>query len=99
MWKVEETEDVKAQFAKDFKNGLISFEDITILKKWTQLMEKGGVEEICKHPIFDDHALDGDWKGYRSSCFSRSGRIIYKEENGRFIIADVRITPDHNYKR
>lgn len=99
MWKVSETPEVKKQLIEDFNRGAITKEDIQIIKKWTELMEKGGVEEICKHRTFDDHPLDGDWRGYRSSCFSGSGRIIYKEENGIFTIKVVRVSPNHNYKR
>lgn len=99
MWKVTETKKVRESLRKDFKSGKITVEDIKIIKKWTSLIEQGGVEEICKHPAFDDHPLDGNWKGYRSSCFSRSGRIIYTERDGEFIIEVVRITADHNYRR
>ena len=62
-------------------------------------MEKIGPDELMRMGKYDDHHLDGEWKGFRSACFSPSGRIIYSVDDGKIIIKVVRISPDHDYKR
>ena len=96
-WKVRFTKDVENKLKNDFKRGNITIEDIKIIKVWRNRIEQFGPEKIREIPVYDDHKLDKQWKGYRSSCFSSSGRIIYRIIDDEIIVEVVRITPDHNY--
>ena len=64
-------------------------------------MEEFGPEYIAKSSNWRDHPLKHKWSGYRASCFSLKGRIIYRIIDERTIeICEVeRITPTHDYVR
>ncbi len=48
--------------------------------------------------FWNDHDLVNEWKGHRSSSFSRMGRIIYKIDDGIIkIVKVVKITATHSY--
>ena len=98
-WKVTRTKEVDVKFAADFRAGLITKDDIVLLKRWTIKVEEEGPESLCKTAYWGDHPLDGEWHGFRSSCFSNRGRIIYRVIDDRVEVRVVRITPDHNYKK
>lgn len=99
-WTVEfESKSVEVEFIKFFRSGQISAEDNKVIIKWVNIIEAEGLEAIMKTPFWHDHALDGEWKGYRSSSFSSSGRIIYRVVDNKLLVSVVRVTPDHNYKR
>lgn len=98
-WKVVTTDFVEIQLGTDFAIGLISKEDIGIIKKWVLQVEEQGPDSLWKTIGWDDHALDGNWRGYRASCFSPRGRIIYRVLKDRVEVLIARITPDHDYDR
>jgi mRNA-degrading endonuclease YafQ of YafQ-DinJ toxin-antitoxin module len=98
-WKVTRAKDVDAKFAADFNAGLITTDDIVILKRWTVKVEEEGPEALCKTEYWYDHPLDGEWKNCRSSSFSNRGRIIYRVIDDQVEVRVIRITPDHNYKK
>lgn len=99
MWKVVFTPECQERFEKEFKEGKFSKEDGVVIKTWVKEMEKFGPDYIAKNYKWDDHELNDEWKGHRSSKFSFSGRIIYKAEGDVINIDVVRITPDHDYKK
>ena len=47
----------------------------------------------------EEHDLvrDKKWLKHKSCSFSKSGRLIYRYNEGKIEIAIVRITPDHDY--
>ena len=48
--------------------------------------------------LWNDHDLEGDLKGGRSSSFSKLGRIIYKIESGKIrVVRVLKVTPNHKY--
>ena len=47
---------------------------------------------------FNDEALRGEWKGYRSSRLNIQYRIIYKIENEQFFVKVIKVTA-HDYRR
>src|SRR4051812_31303588 len=96
-WKVEYELPVAGQLKLDFKEGRISSEDISLLKSWVREIEELGPESIQKRRLWDDHPLEREWEGYRSSCFSLKGRIIYRIENEKVIVRVVRIPTEHDY--
>lgn len=54
--------------------------------------------DCSERNFWNDHDLFGIWSGYRSSSFSRLGRIIYKIENEQLKVVKVeKITPNHSY--
>lgn len=99
-WAVQfESRKAEKAYIDLFKKGKISKEDNNVISKWVQIIENQGLEIMQQMPKWDDHGLDDNWKGFRSSSFSKSGRIIYKIVDDKLMVSVVRITPDHNYKR
>ncbi len=97
VWKVESTPEVDKEITKLRVSGELSHDDLIVISTWVKEMELYGPKHFDqKH--WNDHALDGKWRGYRSSSFSFKGRIIYKVKNEIVTVQAVRITPDHNYK-
>ena len=47
---------------------------------------------------FNDEALRGEWKGYRSSRLNIQYRIIYKIENEQLFVKVIKVTA-HDYRR
>jgi mRNA-degrading endonuclease YafQ of YafQ-DinJ toxin-antitoxin module len=99
--KIVNTPECEKKFKEDFKRGKFSTDDGRVLKAWAMEMEEFGPEYIENSPQWRDHPLEREWKGYRASCFSLEGRIIYRilNENEIEICEIERITPDHDYKK
>ena len=98
---IKRTQSCLKKFEADFKKGLFSKEDGEVLKAWAREMEKFGPEYIATSSNWRDHSLEHKWSGYRASCFSIKGRIIYRIIDERTIeVCEVeRITPTHDYTR
>ena len=100
MWKVEfESPKVEKEVEELIKKKILSTEDRIVISAWIRQISEEGPESIQNEKRWDDHELYDNWKGYRSSCFSNSGRVIYKIEDQMIKILIARITSDHNYKR
>ena len=99
MWVVNTTDECEKRFKEDFKKGLFSPDDGMAIRAWVQEMENLGPDHIEGSKKWEDHPLFDEWKGYRASCFSSSGRIIYRVTDGAIEIKVFRITPDHDYKK
>ncbi len=101
MTIVDRSEECFKRFQKDFKKGLFSNGDGAVIKAWIREMEQFGPEYIVNNPHWRDHELEREWAGYRASCFSLEGRIIYKitNDNNIEICLIQRITPNHDYTR
>ena len=67
--------------------------------KWVDEMEEYGPQYIAKSSNWYDHELQREWAGFRSSAFSRSGRIIYRVFENKIIVEVHRVTEEHNYKK
>lgn len=78
---------------------LLTDVDQRIIKTWIMQMQLDGPESIRKNPVWNDHDLQNDWEGFRSSSFSNKGRIIYKVEDRKVLIQIERITIEHDYRR
>ena len=99
-WSVEFEDDlVWSKVHSLLKARSLTQDDIKIIKRWVDIIEKEGFEEIKNSTYWHEHALDGDLRGFRSSAFSNRGRIIYKIIDDKLIVSVVKITPDHDYKR
>ena len=98
---IKRTQSCLKKFEADFKKGLFSEEDGEVLKAWAREMGEFGPEYIATSSNWRDHLLDNKWSGYRASCFSIKGRIIYRiiDEKTVEVCEVERITPTHDYTR
>lgn len=98
LWSVEfETQLVEDEVRAMIGNGALTRDDIKVLRAWTDQVEMHGPESLRTIRFYDDHALDFEWEGYRSSAFSNRGRIIYKVIESKVVVRIARITPVHDY--
>ncbi len=63
---------------------------------WKQTMERDGPKGVKAFPGFCDHALKGNWKGYRSSYLNDQYRVIYEIVEHSVTIIVEQIGP-HDY--
>lgn len=98
-WKVKMEDKAEAELTKLLLDNVIKKTDIKILLRWVSEMEEFGPEYVANSNEWHDHELDREWKGFRSSAFSNSGRIIYKIFGDHIIVLVTRVTADHNYKK
>ena len=98
-WKIEYAPEVGSQMKQDFAAGKLTSEDVTLLKLWANEVEEHGPDHIRENKVWDDHPLEKEWAGHRSSCFSYKGRIIYRVKKNRIIVHVVRITLTHDYRK
>ncbi len=100
MWLVEfENLSVEKEVAALIKAKKLTAEDQVIIHAWIRLVSAYGPESIRGDFKWADHALHGDWAGYRSSAFSNRGRIIYRIIDKKVVIKIARITDEHDYKK
>src|SRR3990167_1327495 len=97
MWKVRFSANAEALIRKLIKEGRISESDRQVIGAWMRLVELHGPEALREQRRWDDHALEHEWAGFRSSAYSPAGRIIYKVVEDKIVVVVVRITPDHDY--
>ncbi len=96
MWQVK----IEDEAAEVFESGDLTDNDKMIIQTWAQIVAEHGPDELQKKPsVWADHALYGEWQGYRASSFSHKGRIIYKVKDKIVTVIVVRITADHDYKK
>ena len=72
MWRIEEHRRVEKQ---------VSRAPIEILKryeKWKDIAALSGLEGLRLIKGFRDEALQGKWRGYRSSRLGSQWRVIYR---------------------
>ena len=100
MWSVEfESPAVEKEITALIKTKKLTIEDQAIIHAWIRQISVHGPESIRGDFKWADHALQGDWVGYRSSAFSNRGRIIYRIVDKKVVIKIARITDEHNYKK
>lgn len=100
MWKVIfESPSVEREVLKQIKSGRLTIEDRRVISAWIRQLELEGPESVQGDKRWSDHELHDEWEGYRSSCFSNSGRIIYFIEDEIIKVKIARITSDHDYRK
>lgn len=100
MWLVEfESSAVEKEIRLLIKSKRLTTEDQAIIRAWIQQVSAHGPESIRGDFKWADHALHGEWAGYRSSAFSNRGRIIYRIIDRKIVIKIARITDRHDYKK
>lgn len=100
MWSVEfETPSVEKEVTALIKAKKLTLEDQAVIHAWIQQVSAHGPESIRGDFKWADHALYGEWVGYRASAFSNRGRITYRIADKKIVIKIARITDEHNYKK
>jgi hypothetical protein len=98
-WKVEVESQAEAQLIADFRAGALDRDDVAALKAWVRDVESDGLPAAQGNGTWRDHELTRPpFVGCRSACFSKSGRVIYKEMCGKLIVMVVKVTRDHRYQ-
>ena len=92
MWEVYEHRRVPRELKKLTLNVLERYE------KWKDIIMISGPEGLRRIRGFNDEALRGEWKGYRSSRLNLQYRVIYKIERQQVLVKVVKVTP-HDYSR
>ena len=63
---------------------------------WKRIVELEGPEGLRLIKGFHDEALQGQWKGFRSSRLNRQWRVVYKIDKEQLVIYVIEINP-HDY--
>ena len=92
MWEVYEHRRVSRQLESMPVDVLKRYE------KWKEIVAISGPEGLRKIRGFNDEALRGEWKGFRSSRLSLQSRVIYRVERDKVLVQVIRVTP-HDYRR
>jgi mRNA-degrading endonuclease YafQ of YafQ-DinJ toxin-antitoxin module len=100
VWIVEfESRIVEQESERLIASGNLSEDDRRVISSWVRQVTFHGPESVRQDGKWADHPLTGEWKGYRSSAFSNSGRIIYWIEEKVVKVKIARITDDHDYRK
>lgn len=92
MWKIYEHKGV----LKVLKS--LPLDILKRYEKWKDIVAISGLAGLKQIKGFNDEALLGEWKGYRSSRLNIQYRIIYKIENEQLFVKVIKITA-HDYRR
>jgi mRNA-degrading endonuclease YafQ of YafQ-DinJ toxin-antitoxin module len=98
-WSVKMTPKAEKEFLAMCQSGELSREDLNIIRTWLNEMEDEGPEYIAKSKFWGDHELYDEWAGYRASCFSNPGRIIYRVKGNEIVVEVHRVTTVHDYRK
>lgn len=100
MWAVEfESGKIEKEVEALIRSRKLTTEDQAVIHAWIRQVSYHGPESVRGDFKWADHALRGEWEGYRSSSFSNSGRIIYRVVEKKIVILISRITHDHDYRK
>jgi addiction module RelE/StbE family toxin len=92
MWTIFEHKKLDKQLSK------APIEIQKRYEKWKDIVELSGPSGLKLIRGFNDEALSGNWKGFRSSRLNQQYRVIYSIENGEMIVQVLEVTP-HIYRR
>jgi addiction module RelE/StbE family toxin len=65
---------------------------------WKDIVRISGPQGLKLIKGFEDEALSGNWKGFRSSRLNIQYRVIYKVQKDQVLVEVERVTP-HDYRR
>lgn len=92
MWTVLEHKSVVKQLDKCPRHIAAEYE------LWRATVENSGPYAIRKIPGYRDHALEGKWKGFRSSSLDRKWRVIYQIHEDEIMVQIEELTA-HDYRK
>ena len=92
MWEIYEHRKVIKQLDS------LSMDILKRYEKWKDIVTITGPDGLKQIKGFNDEALRGEWKGYRSSRLNIQYRVVYKIENESLIVKVVKVTA-HDYRK
>ena len=92
MWRVEEHRRVEKQVTR------VPLEILKRYEKWKDIATISGPLGLRMIKGFNDEALSGEWKGYRSSRLGLQYRLIYRVVTDELLFQVFSITA-HDYRR
>ena len=92
MWEVFEHRRVVRQIRK------LPVEMLKRYEKWKDIILVSGPRGLRLIKGFNDEALTGEWKGYRSSRLGQQYRVLYRIERGQVRVEVISLTA-HDYRR
>ncbi|WP_039989378.1 type II toxin-antitoxin system RelE/ParE family toxin [Paraglaciecola arctica] len=92
MWTIFEHKKLDKQLSK------APIEIQKRYEKWKDIVELSGPSGLKLIRGFNDEALSGNWKGFRSSRLNQQYRIIYSVKNGEMVVHVLEVSP-HDYRR
>jgi addiction module RelE/StbE family toxin len=92
MWQVLEHKRLSRKF------GSLPIEILKRYEKWKDIVRISGPNGLRAIRGFNDEALKGQWKGYRSSRLGQKYRVLYKIESQSVLVRVVDLTP-HDYRK
>lgn len=92
MWTIFEHKKLDKQLSK------APIEIQKRYEKWKDIVELSGPSGLRLIRGFNDEALSGNWKGFRSSRLNQQYRVIYFVENGEMFVQVLDGTA-HDYRR
>jgi hypothetical protein len=97
LFKVVFTRKCSQEIVLLKKEGVLSEEDLLVIRAWVQEMGSFGPDYIKGCGYWNDHPLREKRAGERSSSFSESGRIIYRVAGDKILIRVLKVTAKHEY--
>ena len=92
MWEIYEHRRVSRAL------GRLPREVLERYEKWKDIVRISGPEGLRSIRGFNDEALSGDWRGYRSSRLNLQYRVIYRVDRESVYVQVEKVTP-HDYRR
>ena len=93
MWRIEEHRRVDKQLSAK-----VPLEILKRYEKWKDIARLSGPHGLRAIKGFNDEALAGEWKGFRSSRLGLQWRVIYKVVADALLVQVIQVTP-HDYRR
>jgi addiction module RelE/StbE family toxin len=94
MWQIFEHRDLD----KKLRRAKVPLEVLKRYEKWKDIARLSGPQGLKRIKGFRDEALQGKWRGFRSSRLGQQWRIIYRVEGNRLLIQVLDINP-HDYAK
>jgi len=92
MWQVLEHKRLSKNFSS------LPIDILKRYEKWKDIVRISGPPGLRAIRGFNDEALKGQWKGYRSSRLGQKYRVLYKIESQDILVKVVDLTP-HDYRK
>jgi len=92
MWQILEHKRLDRRFNS------LPLEILKRYEKWKDIVYISGPEGLRAIRGFNDEALRGQWKGFRSSRLGQKYRVIYKIEATNVLVKVIDLTC-HDYRK
>jgi addiction module RelE/StbE family toxin len=92
MWQILEHKRLNQRFKS------LPIEILKRYEKWKDIVYISGPEGLRVIRGFNDEALRGQWKGFRSSRLGQKYRVLYKIEAKNVLVKVIDLTP-HDYRK